>query len=55
MRNNSPINTPKIMEAFYTKDALIVKSFAPSINPGKRAPNDTYTLKELERSRKNRI
>lgn len=46
MRKNAPINTPKIMEAFYNKSQLIDKSLEPSINQNKRSPDDTLTLEE---------
>jgi len=46
MRKNAPINTPKIMEAFYTKDPNLVQNTSPGVNSSKRAPDDTLTEKE---------
>lgn len=46
MRKNAPINTPKIMEAFYTKDPNLFQNTSPGVNSSKRAPDDTLTEKE---------
>ena len=48
MRSNAPINTPKIMETFYTKNPNLVQNTSPGTNSSKRAPNDTYTAKEKD-------
>ena len=50
MKKNIPINTPKLMEAFYSKDKVVIegKESQAIISPSKSSPNDTLTLSEKE-------